>query len=216
MTGDPRDPETPRLKHITLRLKVHLRTDEAYLIDLGQGKVWIPVSAIRATRRVSHGIFEIEVRQDVIEAKRKEMCKHKEKATGIKGSILGEVLEIRARLVKERKDSVLIEYRGQTIAIPWVCLAEWEKTGDGECRLVAQMDYMAYALGGGPTDRETHFTVEVGLVRETDRACLFSYQGKEFWYPKREVIGIKPLEGDLREILVPASFWRFKLGNLGQ
>ena len=38
--------------YIKLALKVLIRTDEAYLVDLGEGKVRLPKEAIRSTRRV--------------------------------------------------------------------------------------------------------------------------------------------------------------------
>ena len=82
------------MKLVKLRLKTLIRTDEAYLVDLGQGKVWIPKSAIKSTRRIDQGILEVEVLENVIREKRDEMRKLKEQLTGLKGSIMGEVMEL--------------------------------------------------------------------------------------------------------------------------
>jgi hypothetical protein len=216
--ADPRDPEFQRWKYVTLRLKAPIRTDEAYLVDLGQGKVWIPLSAIRATRRVEHGIFEIEVREDAIQEKRKEMRKLKEKATGVKGSILGDVVAVKGKIVEENDEYLRISCQGKEMAIPRVCFAECNRSPDGTCDFVIQKDYYSYALrsSAAAASAAAEATVEVDLVRETDRAYLFSVQGREIWFPKRQVVSIKELEGNRRQIVVPAEFWRFKVEGGGE
>ncbi|MDP8237052.1 MAG: hypothetical protein P9M08_11760, partial [Candidatus Erginobacter occultus] len=73
---------------VKLRLKTLIRTDEAYLVDLGQAKVWIPKNAIKSSRRIDQGVLEVEVLEKVIREKRQEMRKLKEQLTGLKGSIL--------------------------------------------------------------------------------------------------------------------------------
>ncbi|MCX6350138.1 MAG: hypothetical protein NTV79_11685 [Candidatus Aureabacteria bacterium] len=210
---DPRDPDVQRWKYVTLRLKAPIRTDEAYLVDLGQGKVWIPLSAIRATRRVEQGIFEIEVREDMIKEKRAEMRQLKEKATGVKGSILGEVVAVKGTLLKEDAEYLWINCQGKELAIPRVCFSECAPAPDGSYDFVIQKDYFSYALRSlaAAASAAAEMTVVVDLVRETDRAYLFSVQGKEIWFPKRQVVSIKDLEGNRREIVVPSDFWRFKL-----
>ena len=93
---------------VKLRLKVLIRTDEAYLVDLGQGKVWIPKAAIKSSRRIDQGILEVEIEKDVVQDKRQEMRKLKEELTGLKGSIVGEVMELTGELVRETKDAILL------------------------------------------------------------------------------------------------------------
>ena len=97
------------MKLVKLKLKTLIRTDEAYLVDLGQGKVWLPKSAIKSTRRIDQGILEVEVLENVIREKREEMRKLKEQLTGLKGSIMGEVMELRGELVEETNDSLLVK-----------------------------------------------------------------------------------------------------------
>lgn len=216
--ADLRDPELRRWKYITLRLKAPIRTDEAYLVDLGQGKVWIPLSAIRATRRVEHGIFEIEVREDVIKEKRQEMRQLKEKATGVKGSILGDVVAVKGKILGESDEFLKVSCEGKELSIPRVCFAECNPAPDGSCDFVIQKDYYSYArrASEAAAAAAAEATVEVDLVRETDRAYLFSVEGKEIWYPKRQVVSIQEMEGNRRRIVVPAEFWRFKVERGGE
>ena len=206
-TGLSRD-----MQLIKLRLKTLIRTDEAYLVDLGQGKVWIPKSAIKSSRRVDQGILEVEVLENVIREKRQEMRKLKEQLTGLKGSIMGEVMELTGKLLRETKDSLLIKVGTQELYIPKVCFSEWERLSDQQCRFVIQKDFLEFKLRHiqQPDKRDAITTAQVELLQETDRAYLFKYEGHEIWLPKRAVIEIKDL-GKTCEIVVVTDFWMFKL-----
>jgi RNase P/RNase MRP subunit p29 len=197
---------------VKLRLKVLIRTDEAYLVDLGQGKVWIPKSAIKSSRRIDQGILEVEVLEKVVREKRQEMRKLKEQLTGLKGSIIGEVMELTGELVKETKDALLIKVGPKEIYIPKVCFSEYQETGGGEYRFVIQRDYLEFKLRrlqeAHPEDAIT--TVKAELLQETDRAFLMKYEGMEIWFPKRAVIEARDL-GKEWEFVVATDFWMFKL-----
>lgn len=206
-TGLSRD-----MKLIKLRLKTLIRTDEAYLVDLGQGKVWIPKSAIKTSRRIDQGILEVEVLDNVIREKRQEMRKLKEQLTGLKGSIMGEVMELTGELLKETKDALLIRVGSQEMFMPKVCFSEWEQFSDQKCRFVIQKDFLEFKLRQiqQPDKRDAISTVQVELLQETDRAYRLKYEGYEIWFPKRAVIEIKDL-GKKWEIVVVTDFWMFKL-----
>ena len=204
---------TEKSPYQKLKLKTVIRTDEAYLIDLGEGKVWIPKSAIKSTRRVASGVLEIEVLREAIEEKRRQMRQLKVKATGVKGSVLGEVTEVTGKVLKEAEDALWIEFDGKDLYIPKVCFAEVESLPEGKTRFVVQKDFLDYKLrqmDKGPSE-EAQTTVPVEILRETDRAYLLAYQGIEIWFPKREVIELKELPGGGTEIVVPTDFWTFKL-----
>jgi len=196
-----------------LKLKTVIRTDEAYLIDLGEGKVWIPKEAIKSTRRVASGVLEIEVLREAIEEKRRQMRRLKVKATGIKGSVLGEVVEVTGKVLKEAEDALWIEFDGKDLYIPKVCFAEIEPLSEGKTRFIIQRDFLDYKLrqlDKNPSD-EALTTVRVEILRETDRAYLLAYQGIEIWFPKREIIAVKEIPEGGREFTVPTDFWAFKL-----
>ena len=197
---------------VKLRLKTLIRTDEAFLVDLGEGKVWIPREEIKSRRRLSQGILEIEVREEVIKNKRKEMRGLKEKATGVKGSVMGEVVEVRGKLLSEVPDALRIEFEGKDLYIPRVCFSDREELPDGSWRFVVQKNYLDYKLRllESAEAGEAFITVPVAILRETDRAYLFAHEGAEVWFPKREVMEIKEA-GDKWKIKVPADFWKFKL-----
>ena len=211
--ADPRDPDVQRWKYVTLRLKALIRTDKAYLVDLGQGKVWIPLSAIRSTQRIEHGIFEIEVREDVIQEKRRGMRLLKERATGLKGSVLGEVVKVKGRLLTETDDSLCIAYAGKEMAIPRVCFSEYVRTPDGNYQFTIQKNYWDFCLQRLKSAPALHSfsTITVDFLRETDRAYLFLFEEREIWFPKQEVLKMHPLKGDRYEITVPTAFWQFKM-----
>lgn len=197
---------------IKLRLKVLVRTDEAYLVDLGQGKVWIPKSAIKSSRRIDQGILEVEVLEKVVNEKRLEMRKLKEQLTGLKGSIIGEVMELTGEIVKETKDAILIRVRDKEMYIPRVCFSDCEEIGEGRHRFVIQRDYLEFKLR---RLQEVHSddaisTVRAEMLQETDRAFLMKYQGMEIWFPKRAVIEARDL-GKEWEFVVATDFWMFKL-----
>jgi len=200
------------MKLIKLRLKTLIRTDEAYLVDLGQGKVWIPKSAIKSTRRIDQGILEVEVLENVIKEKRQEMRKLKEQLTGLKGSIMGEVMELSGELVKETRDSLLIKVGPQELYLPKVCFSEWEELAGSEYRFVIQKDFLEFKLRQlqQPDRRDAITTVTVKIIQETDRAYLLEYEGHEIWFPKRAVIEAKD-KGKEWEIVVATDFWMFKL-----
>ncbi len=200
------------LKLVKLRLKTLIRTDEAYLVDLGQGKVWIPKSAIKSTRRIDQGILEVEVLDNVIREKRQEMRKLKEQLTGLKGSIMGEVMELSGELVEETEDSLLIKVGPQELYLPKVCFSEWEELAGSEYRFVIQKDFLEFKLRQlqQPDRRDAITTVAVNVIQETDRAYLLGYEGHEIWFPKRAVIEVKE-KGKEWEIVVATDFWMFKL-----
>jgi hypothetical protein len=197
---------------VKLRLKTLIRTDEAYLVDLGQAKVWIPKNAIKSSRRIDQGVLEVEVLEKVIREKRQEMRKLKEQLTGLKGSILGEVMEMTGELVKETKDALLIKVGPQEMFIPRVCFSEYEEIGGGQYRFVVQKDYLEFKLRrlqeAGSEDAIT--TVKAELLQETDRAYLMKYDGMEIWFPKRAVIEARD-RGKEWEFVVSTDFWMFKL-----
>jgi hypothetical protein len=197
---------------VKLRLKTLIRTDEAYLVDLGQGKVWIPKSAIKSTRRIDQGILEVEVLENVIRAKREEMRKLKEQLTGLKGSIMGEVMELRGELVKETDDSLLVKIGPQEMYLPKVCFSEWEQQSDQKYRFVIQKDFLEFKLRQlqQPDRRDAITTVKAKMIQETDRAYLLGYDGHEIWFPKRAVIEARDI-GKEWEIVVATDFWMFKL-----
>jgi RNase P/RNase MRP subunit p29 len=200
------------LKLIKLRLKTLIRTDEAYLVDLGQGKVWIPKSAIKSTRRIDQGILEVEVLENVIKEKRQEMRKLKEQLTGLKGSIMGEVIELSGELVEETRDTLLIKIGPQELYLPKVCFSEWDQLAEAEYRFVIQKDFLEFKLRQlqQPDRRDAITTVAVKMIQETDRAYLLGYEGHEIWFPKRAVIEAKD-KGKEWEIVVATDFWMFKL-----
>jgi len=211
--GSENNPELSRdLKLVKLRLKTLIRTDEAYLVDLGQGKVWIPKSAIKSTRRIDQGILEVEVLENVIREKRQEMRKLKEQLTGLKGSIMGEVMELNGELVEETRDTLLIKIGPQELYLPKVCFSEWEQLVDSEYRFVIQKDFLEFKLRQlqQPDRRDAISTVTIKMIQETDRAYLLGYEGHEIWFPKRAVIEAKD-KGREWEIVVATDFWMFKL-----
>lgn len=197
---------------VKLRLKVLIRTDEAYLVDLGQGKVWIPKSAIKSSRRIDQGILEVEVLENVIREKRQEMRKLKEQLTGLKGSIIGEVMELTGELLKETKDALLIKVGPKEMYIPKVCFAEYQELGGGQYRFVIQRDYLEFKLRRlqEAHPEEAISAVKAELLQETDRAFLMKYEGMEIWFPKRAVIEARDL-GKEWEFVVATDFWMFKL-----
>ena len=200
------------MKLVKLKLKTLIRTDEAYLVDLGQGKVWIPKSAIKSTRRIDQGILEVEVLDNVIREKREEMRKLKEQLTGLKGSIMGEVMELRGELIKETKDSLLVKIGPQEMYLPKVCFSEWEQQTEQEYRFVIQKDFLEFKLRQlqQPDRRDAITTVNAKMIQETDRAYLLGYDGHEIWFPKRAVIEARD-KGKEWEIVVATDFWMFKL-----
>jgi len=200
------------MKLIKLRLKTLIRTDEAYLVDLGQGKVWIPKSAIKSSRRIDQGILEVEVLDNVIQDKRQEMRKLKEQLTGLKGSIMGEVMELTGEMLKETKDALLIKIGSHEMFMPKVCFSEWGQLPDQRYRFVIQKDFLEFKLRQiqQPDKRDEISIIQVELLQETDRAYRFKYEGYDIWFPKRAVIEIKDL-GKKWEIVVVTDFWMFKL-----
>lgn len=210
----PTDQLSQDMKLIKLRLKTLIRTDEAYLVDLGQGKVWIPKHAIKSSRRIDQGILEVEVLEKVIREKRREMRKLKEQLTGLKGSILGEVMEFTGVLVEETDDALLIRVGPQEMHIPRVCFSEYEELGGGQYRFVVQRDYLEFKLRrlqeAGSEAAIT--TIKAELLQETDRAYLMKYDGMEIWFPKRAVIEARD-QGQEWEFVVSTDFWMFKLEN---
>jgi|GEM_PF-784212 len=200
------------MKLVKLRLKTLIRTDEAYLVDLGQGKVWIPKSAIKSTRRIDQGILEVEVLENVIRAKREEMRKLKEQLTGLKGSIMGEVMELRGEVLKKTNDSLLVKIGSQEMYLPKVTFSEWELLAGDEYRFVIQKDFLEFKLRQlqQPDRRDAITTVKAKMIQETDRAYLLGYEGHEIWFPKRAVIEARD-KGKEWEIVVATDFWMFKL-----
>ncbi len=200
------------MKLVKLKLKTLIRTDEAYLVDLGQGKVWLPKSAIKSTRRIDQGILEVEVLENVIREKREEMRKLKEQLTGLKGSIMGEVMELRGELVEETNDSLLVKIGPQEMYLPKVCFSEWEEQGDQKYRFVIQKDFLEFKLRQlqQPDRRDAITTVKAKMIQETDRAYLLGYEGHDIWFPKRAVIEARD-KGKEWEIVVATDFWMFKL-----
>ncbi len=207
---DSKDP------YIKLKLRTFMRTDEAYLVDLGAGKVWIPVDAIKSTRRVDQGILSIEVKESVIREKRRELRRIKEELTGLKGSVRGEVVELTGKLLEESPHACLIKLGAKEIFMPRVCFAELEKLPDGNYRFVLEKNFLEFKLKQKHPERpeagEETTTARVEILQETDRAYFLGCQEVSFWYPKREVIEIKPA-GEKWDIVVPLDFWRFKLEN---
>jgi len=197
---------------VKLRLKVLIRTDEAYLVDLGQAKVWIPKNAIKSSRRIDQGILEVEVLEKVIREKRQEMRKLKEQLTGLKGSILGEVMELTGELAEETKDALRIKVGPQEIWIPRVCFSEYEEIGGGQYRFVVQKDYLEFKLRRlqQNVQEDAITTVEAELIQETDRAYLLGYDGMEIWFPKRAVIEARS-KGKKWNFVVLTDFWMYKL-----
>ncbi len=200
------------MKLVKLRLKVLIRTDEAYLVDLGQAKVWIPKSAIKSSRRIDQGILEVEVLEKVIREKRQEMRKLKEQLTGLKGSILGEIMEMTGELIKETKDALQVKVGPQELWIPRVCFSEYEEIGGGQHRFVVQKDYLEFKLRRMQqcAQEDAITTVQAELLQETDRAYLIKYQDMEIWFPKRAVIEAQD-KGRHWEFVVLTDFWMYKL-----
>jgi hypothetical protein len=200
------------MKLVKLKLKTLIRTDEAYLVDLGQGKVWIPKSAIKSTRRIDQGILEVEVLENVIREKREEMRKLKEQLTGLKGSIMGEVMELRGELIEETNDSLLVKIGPQEMYLPKVCFSEWKQQTEQEYRFVIQKDFLEFKLRQlqQPDRRDAITTVKAKMIQETDRAYLLGYEGHDIWFPKRAVIEARD-KGKEWEIVVATDFWMFKL-----
>jgi len=184
------------------------------MVDLGEGKIWIPRDAIKSTRRVGQGVLEVEVREDVIRDKRNEMRGLKEKATGVKGSVLGEVVEIEGKLLEKLPDALKIEFEGKELYMPLVCFSDQEEIGDGKWRFQVQKNYLDYKLRLMESGElgEAFVIVPVKILCETDRAYLFGYEGAEVWFPKREVMEIEEA-GDEWKVKVPADFWKFKLAG---
>ncbi len=198
--------------NVRLLLKTMIKTEEAIMVDLGAAKVWIPQGDIKSLRRVREGVYEIEVPEKVIRAKREEIRRLKEEATGVKGSVLGEVTEVDGRLVKEGDIAFWIETGGKEISLPKVCFAELVKLDGDNYRFVIQKDFFEFKLrqaAAAAGDKEIR--VEVEISRETDRAYLLNYEGVEIWYPKREILEKKEVGEGRWEIRVPADFWNFKL-----
>ncbi len=208
----PADQLSQDMKLIKLRLKTLIRTDEAYLVDLGQGKVWIPRHAIKSSRRIDQGILEVEVLEKVIREKRREMRKLKEQLTGLKGSILGEVMEFTGVLVEETDDALLVKVGPQEMRIPRVCFSEYEELGDGQYRFVVQRDYLEFKLRRlqEASSESAITTIKAELLQETDRAYLMKYDDLEIWFPKRAVIEVRD-QGQEWEFVVSTDFWMFKL-----
>ncbi len=199
------------MKLIKLRLKTLIRTDEAYLVDLGQGKVWIPKSAIMSSRRIDQGIHEVEVLESVILEKRREMRKMKEQLTGLKGSIRGEVMELTGNLLKKTEYSLLIQVGSRELYIPIVCFSEWQELPDHRYRFVVQKDFLEFKLRRpGGDQQKAVSTVRAELLQETDRAYLIKYEGLEIWFPKRAVIEARD-RGEKWEFMVATDFWMFKI-----
>ena len=189
-----------------------IRTDEAYLVDLGQGKVWIPRSAIKSSKRIDQGILELEVLESVIWEKRQEMRKLKEQLTGLKGSIRGEIMELDGELVKETEYSLLIKVGPQELYVPKVCCSEWKELPDRQYQFVIQKDYLEFKLRRlQETDLQNVIsTIQAELLQETDRAYLMKYEGLEIWFPKRAVIEARDLGGRW-EFVIATDFWMFKI-----
>lgn len=204
-------------QYVRLRLKVLIRTEEASLVDLGGGKVWVPEEAVRSCLRVEQGIFEMEILKSVLEAKRAEMRGLKEKATGVKGSILGDVVEVVGRLVKEEQDALRVEIDGREMFLPRVCFSEIEPLEDGRCRFVVQKNYYNFKLRrleNLSEEDQAFTTARARVLRETDRAYCLVSEGREFWFPKREVLEVNDIPGEEeKELIVPTDFWLFKLSG---
>ncbi|MDP8236203.1 MAG: hypothetical protein P9M08_07450, partial [Candidatus Erginobacter occultus] len=169
----------------------------------------------KSSRRIDQGVLEVEVLEKVIREKRQEMRKLKEQLTGLKGSILGEVMEMTGELVKETKDALQIKVGPQEMYIPRVCFSEYEEIAGGQYRFVVQKDYLEFKLRrlqeAGSEDAIT--TVKAELLQETDRAYLMKYEGMEIWFPKRAVIEARD-QGKEWEFVVSSDFWMFKLEKL--
>jgi len=201
-------------KTTKLKLKTLIRTDEAFLIDLGQGKVWIPKTAIKSSRRKEQGILEIEVVESVINEKRAEMRRLKEQLTGVKGSIRGEVVELTGEMVEMDDNTLTIKFGQNQLSLPRVCVSEWEELSDDQVRFVIQKDFLEYKLSQlqhPDPDKKPTVSLTVKIIQETDRACLLEYGGKRFWYPKRGFFEHKPRSEDEWEITAPTDFWSFKV-----
>ncbi len=208
------DPE-----YTTLKLKVLIRTEESCLVDLGTGKVWIEASDIRSMKRAAHGVYKMEIRSETVARKRAEMRGFKEKATGVKGSILGEIIDLEGRIVREEPDAIRIETDGKEIFLPRFCFSEIEDLGEGRCRFRLQKDFYEFKLRrlADPNLREGVFIeVEAKIVWETDRAYCLEVGGKAVWYPKRGVIESRDLPGREEKIFkIHSDFWRFKQAGGG-
>ena len=148
----------------------------------------------------------------MIREKRQEMRKLKEQLTGLKGSIIGEVMELTGELLKETKDALLIRVGSNDMYIPRVCFSEYEELSGGEYRFVVQRDYLEFKLRRlqKPHPEEAITTVKAELLQETDRAFLMKYEGMDIWFPKRAVIEARDL-GKEWEFVVATDFWMFKL-----
>ncbi len=214
MNNPKTDPNVNDETTVKLRLKTLIRTDEAFLIDLGQGKVWIPKSAIKSSRRIDQGILEVEVVEDVLKAKRAEMRRLKEQLTGVKGSIKGEVVELNGELLDKNDNSLTMKFGKNELELPRVCVSEWEELTENEVRFVIQKDFLEYKLQqmqNPDPDKKPTLNLTVKVIQETDRACLIKYEGREFWYPKRGFYELKPVSDDIWEVVAPTDFWRFKV-----
>jgi len=202
-------------EYIKLKLKVLIKTEDYYMVDLGTGKVWINCQDIRSTRRVNQGIYEMEILKEVIEQKRRDMIGLKEKATGVGGSVLGEVIALEGKVLREEPDALEVEIEGRKFFFPRCCFSKIKDIGDGLSQLSMQKDFYEYKLWALETNQETSewFTeIEVRVNRETDRAYCFELDGREVWYPKRGIIECRDIPGrEEKMIKVPADFWRFKL-----
>lgn len=206
-------PKTPEKGFIKLKLKTLLQTNEAYLVDLGLGNVWIPADAVKSSRLLGEGIVELEVLEEVLIEKRQGLRRLKELKTGVKGSIVGEVLDLTGDFVEETDIFTVINLEGKKLYFPKVCLAETEKLPDGRYRFVIQKDFFDYKLQQLELDPGAEgevCRVKTKVIRETDRAYLFNYQGVELWFPRRAVIDIVDDFLDT-EIIVPKDFWFFKV-----
>ena len=214
MNDQEKQSGAPGQKTVKLKLKTLIRTDEAFLIDLGQGKVWIPKEAIKSSRRLDQGILEVEVVEEVLKAKRAEMRRLKEQLTGVKGSIRGEVVELNGELLNMDDNSLTMKFGTNEVQLPRVCVSEWEELGENEVRFVIQKDFLEYKLRqmqNPDPDKKSTLNLKVKVIQETDRACLIEYEGKEFWYPKRGFYEYEPVMEDSWEVVVPTDFWRFKV-----
>lgn len=214
MKRDSAETESPPSGNETVRLllKTMIKTDEAVMVDLGAAKVWISNDDVKSYRRIREGVYEIEVPAKVIKAKREEIRKLKEEATGVKGSVLGEVTEAEGRLLKESGVSYWIEVGGREVCLPKVCFAELVKLDGDRYRFVLQKDFFEFKLRQAESAScEQEIRVEVEIARETDRAYLLNFEGNEFWYPKREILEKKEIGEGRWNLLVPGDFWNFKL-----
>jgi len=202
-------------EYIRLKLKVLIKTDECFLVDLGTGKVWLDLADVRSRRRVKQGIYEMEIRREVIDRKRREMRGLKEKATGVKGSVLGEVVEMEGKILREEEDAYQIEADGKSFFFPRFCFSEMEQLGEDRWRFVLQRDFYEFklrVLENLDPAISAFSEVQARIVQETDRAYCLSAEGREFWYPKRGVLETREMPDSAEKIFrVPTDFWKFKL-----